>query len=58
MPARNDLKALRTTTDKSASESLLPNVTSILDKLAKHNIVHKNKAGNLKSSLQMHVNAL
>ncbi|EKC65700.1 hypothetical protein LEA_10186, partial [human gut metagenome] len=25
---------------------------------AKHNIVHKNKAGNLKSSLQMHVNAL
>ena len=30
----------------------------LLDKLAKHNIVHKNKAGNLKSSLQMHVNAL
>mgnify|MGYP000222703410 CR=1 FL=1 len=30
----------------------------MLDKLAKHNIVHKNKAGNLKSSLQMHVNAL
>ena len=32
--------------------------TTMLDKLAKHNIVHKNKAGNLKSSLQMHVNAL
>ena len=29
----------------------------MLDKLAKHNIVHKNKAGNLKSSLQMHENA-
>ena len=56
--ARNAVKALRNTTDKSAAEALLPKVTSMLDKLAKHNIVHKNKAGNLKSSLQMHVNAL
>ena len=55
--ARNAVKALRNTTDKSAAEALLPKVTSMLDKLAKHNIVHKNKAGNLKSSLQMHVNA-
>ena len=55
---RNAVKALRNTTDKSAAEALLPKVTSMLDKLAKHNIVHKNKAGNLKSSLQMHVNAL
>ena len=54
--ARNAVKALRNTTDKSAAEALLPKVTSMLDKLAKHNIVHKNKAGNLKSSLQMHVN--
>ena len=52
--ARNAVKALRNTTDKSAAEALLPKVTSMLDKLAKHNIVHKNKAGNLKSSLQMH----
>ena len=52
------MKALRNTTDKSAAEALLPKVTSMLDKLAKHNIVHKNKAGNPKSSLQMHVNAL
>ena len=51
-------KRARNTTDKSAAEALLPKVTSMLDKLAKHNIVHKNKAGNLKSSLQMHVNAL
>lgn len=56
--ARNAVKALRNTTDKSAAEALLPKVTSMLDKLAKHNIVHKNKADNLKSSLQMHVNAL
>ena len=52
------VKALRTTTEKSAAEALLPKVTAMLDKLAKHNIVHKNKAANLKSSIQLHVNAL
>jgi small subunit ribosomal protein S20 len=30
----------------------------MLDKLAKTNIIHKNKAGNLKSAAQLHVNAL
>ena len=39
--ARNAVKALRNTTDKSAAEALLPKVTSMLDKLAKHNIVPK-----------------
>ena len=56
--ARNAVKALRTTTEKSAAEALLPKVTAMLDKLAKHNIVHKNKDANLKSSIQLHVNAL
>ncbi len=56
--ARNAVKALRNTTEKSAAEALLPKVTSMLDKLAKHHIVHKNKAGNLKSALQSHVNSL
>ena len=56
--AHNAVKALRTTTEKSAAEALLPKVTAMLDKLAKHNIVHKNKAANLKSSIQLHVNAL
>ena len=57
--ARNAVKALRaTTTEKSAAEALLPKVTAMLDKLAKHNIVHKNKAANLKSAMQLHVNAL
>ena len=46
------------TSEKSAAEALLPKVTTMLDKLAKHNIVHKNKAANLKSALQLHVNAL
>ena len=56
--ARNAVKALRNTSEKSAAETLLPKVTAMLDKLAKHNIIHKNKAGNLKSALQLHVNAL
>ena len=37
---------------------MLPKVNSLLDKLAKRNIIHKNKAGNLKSSLQKHVATL
>ncbi|HIW52584.1 MAG TPA: 30S ribosomal protein S20, partial [Candidatus Alistipes excrementipullorum] len=41
-----------------AAEALLPKVTAMLDKLAKEHIVHKNKAGNLKSAIQLHVNAL
>ena len=48
--ARNAVKALRNTSEKSAAEALLPKVTSMLDKLAKHNIIHKNKAGNLKGA--------
>jgi len=55
---RNAVKALRHTTERSAAEALLPKVSSMLDKLAKHNIIHKNKAANLKSSLALHVNAL
>ncbi|MBQ8307581.1 MAG: 30S ribosomal protein S20, partial [Alistipes sp.] len=33
-------------------------VTAMLDKVAKHTIIHKNKAVNLKSAMQLHVNAL
>ncbi|MDR0953848.1 MAG: 30S ribosomal protein S20 [Rikenellaceae bacterium] len=55
---RNAVKALRGTTEKEAAEKLMPKVASLLDKLAKRNIIHKNKAGNLKSSLQQHVNGL
>ena len=56
--ARNAVKALRNTTEKEAALVLLPKVTAMLDKLAKVNIIHKNKADNLKSSVQLHVNAL
>jgi small subunit ribosomal protein S20 len=55
---RNVVKALRNTSDKAAAEALLPTVNKMLDKLAKLHIIHKNKAGNLKSAAQLHVNAL
>jgi small subunit ribosomal protein S20 len=56
--ARTAIKQLRTTTEKSAATELLPKVASMLDKLAKKNIIHKNKAANIKSKLTKHVNAL
>lgn len=55
---RNAIKALRTTTVKSDAQAQLSAVHSMIDKLAKRNIIHKNKAANLKSSLNKHVNAL
>ncbi|RUT73531.1 30S ribosomal protein S20 [Ancylomarina longa] len=56
--ARNAVRMLRATTDKEAANELLPKVTAMLDKLAKTNIIHKNKAANLKSKLATHVNKL
>ncbi|MBP9018896.1 MAG: 30S ribosomal protein S20 [Rikenellaceae bacterium] len=55
---RNALKALRNTTDKTAAEAMLPKIYSMLDKLAKVNIIHANKAANLKSGIAAHVNKL
>lgn len=55
---RNAIKALRSTSEKEAAEALLPKVFAMLDKLSKKNIIHSNKAGNLKSSLQLHVNSI
>ncbi|BAX79809.1 30S ribosomal protein S20 [Labilibaculum antarcticum] len=53
---RNAVRKLRATTDKEAANELLPTVTAMLDKLAKINVIHKNKAANLKSKLALHVN--
>jgi len=55
---RNALKAIRATTKKEEADSLLPRLNSMLDRLAKKNIIHPNKAANLKSSITKHVNAL
>ena len=55
---RNAVKQLRSTTDKSEAEENYPKVVSMIDKLAKKNIIHDNKASNLKSKLKKHVNSL
>ncbi len=55
---RNAIKKLRELTDKKEAEGLFPTVVSMLDKLAKRNIIHANKAANLKSGLAKHVAAL
>jgi len=55
---RNAIRELRNTKEKEAAAELLPKVSSMLDKLAKKNIIHNNKAANLKSKLTAHVNSL
>ena len=55
---RNAVRKLRSTTEKTEATALLPKVTKMLDKLAKVNIIHKNKASNLKSKLAVYVNKL
>jgi small subunit ribosomal protein S20 len=55
---RTYIKRLKETTDKAAAEELLKQVTGMLDKLAKNNIIHKNNAAHKKSQLALLVNAL
>lgn len=55
---RTFVKKLRETTDKAEAEKLLPEVIHMIDKLAKKNIIHKNKASNQKSKLTKLVNSL
>ncbi len=55
---RNAIKKLRETTAKKDAEKLYPEVVSMIDKLAKRNIIHSNKAANLKSGLAKHVASL
>jgi small subunit ribosomal protein S20 len=56
--ARNAVRDLRTSEDKKEAEGKLNTVISMLDKLAKNNIIHKNKAANLKSQLTKQVAAM
>lgn len=56
--ARNAIKKLRNTTSPEEAKEMLPKVTSMLDRLAKRNIIHKNKAANNKSKLTRYVNSL
>jgi small subunit ribosomal protein S20 len=56
--ARNAVRKLREIKDQKEAASLFPAIVTMLDKLAKKNIIHKNKAANLKSGLQLHINKL
>ena len=55
---RNAVRKLRAMTNKEEAEKLYPAVQKMLDKLAKTDIIHKNKASNLKSSLANQINKM
>ncbi len=55
---RNAIKKLRELSNKKEADALYPAVIAMIDKLAKRNIIHNNKAANLKSKLTKHVASL
>ena len=55
---RNVITNLKKTTEKKQATQLLYKVVSMIDKLVKRNIIHKNKAGNLKSKVTKYVTKL
>ena len=56
--ARNAVRKLRALTSKKEAAEFFPTVVAMLDKLAKRNIIHKNKASNLKSKLAKYLSSL
>jgi small subunit ribosomal protein S20 len=55
---RNAVKKLRLTENKEEAVKLYPDVVAMIDKLAKKNVIHKNKASNLKSKLALQINKM
>ena len=55
---RNAIRDLRELNAKGDASKKLLEVSSMIDKLAKRGIIHKNKAANLKSKLTKKVNAI
>ncbi|XZF14700.1 30S ribosomal protein S20 [Chitinophagaceae bacterium MMS25-I14] len=55
---RNAIRKLLAITAKAEANTEMPKVVSMIDKLAKRNVIHKNKASNLKSGIAKRVNAL
>lgn len=55
---RSAIKKLRELTDKKEAETMFPSVVSMLDKLAKKNVIHANKSANIKSGLAKHIATL
>ena len=56
--ARNAIRKLRSLTTKKEAKKQFPEVVSLVDKLAKKNIIHANKAANIKSKLARFVASL
>ncbi len=55
---RNAVKMFRSLTDKKEAVEQMPKMYAMIDKLAKKKIIHKNKAGNLKSKITKHASTL
>jgi small subunit ribosomal protein S20 len=55
---RNAIKRLRDVTVKKDAQKMFPSIVSLIDKLSKKNIIHANKAANLKSKLTKHIASL
>lgn len=55
---RNAIRKLKATTDAKEAQEQLSSVSAMIDKLAKRNIIHQNKAANLKSGVTNYVNSL
>lgn len=55
---RKALRNLRAISVKSEATVMVPVVSAMIDKLAKKNVIHRNKAANLKSGIQIMVNNL
>jgi len=55
---RSAIRKLRNEEDKKVASEMLPKVVAMIDKLSKSNIIHVNKAANLKSKLMSRVAAM
>jgi small subunit ribosomal protein S20 len=55
---RNAVKRFKAIATKSEAMEKLPSLVSLIDKLAKRAVIHKNKASNLKSKLTRRANSL
>ncbi|MCK5339047.1 MAG: 30S ribosomal protein S20 [Bacteroidales bacterium] len=55
---RNAVRQFRALDDKKVAEEKLPGIMSLIDKVARRSIIHKNKASNLKSKLTKQINTM
>lgn len=55
---RNAIKLFRSLTERKEAEESYPKIVSLIDRNAKRSVIHKNKAGNLKSKLQLQINRM